>query len=260
MNKEIPQKDRLLELVRRSPFVFVGTIKAIGTSSLKALPAERSTATVRVDDALWSPIVVGKLKGKTITIRLTKGNLKPGEKAIFFATSWLYAEGIAVVEVDRLVGKIDGRTFRQRIADTRIALLDQATIARLENAELVISGIVVKVERLGKEQQPEPDEVETEWRKATVLVSTIEKGRLRDSPEVNVIFPEDSEERWAEAPRFREGQQGIWILSKYKEDEGKRDQHRDLALTALDPLDFHLLNQIDRLRALLAHSGYKGGR
>ncbi len=105
---------------------------------------------------------------------------------VFFATSWLYADGIAVIEVDRVTGEIDRRVFRQRIADARIALLDQAMEARLARATLVISGIVTKVERLGKEEQPEPGDVETEWRDATVLVNTVEKGKLRGSAKIHV--------------------------------------------------------------------------
>ncbi len=79
MAKERSQEDSFMELMRRSPMAFTGTIKALGASSLKAVPAEESTAVVRVDDALWSPPVLGKLEGKTITIRLTKGGLEPGQ-------------------------------------------------------------------------------------------------------------------------------------------------------------------------------------
>jgi len=60
--------------------------------------------------------------------------------------------------------------------------------------------------------------------------------------EVVVLFPGSRDIAWVNAPRFRVGQEGIWILTRDAKANG---------LTALDPLDFQAASELARVRRLL---------
>jgi hypothetical protein len=58
---------------------------------------------------------------------------------------------------------------------------------------------------------------------------------------------------WIDAPKFPEGQYGIWILQRNQQEKGWANM-RLAGYTALDPLDFQPASQVDRIRALVKRS------
>jgi hypothetical protein len=248
------------EVVSSSPFVLACTVKRLGASNVTVVPAAGNTAVLRVDDVIWAAPMLGMRRGSEITVRLTRGTAKVGLKAVFFATSWIYGDVIAVEEVDRLHlgARLDAKAVRRAVAAARLALADDAVVARLAEAPVVIGGHISKVEPAGK-AVAEPDD--PQWHVALVAVQSIEKGKVT-SPEVKVFFPANPDGRWETAPKFHVGQEGFFILREARSLEAigegerrprerrKREPVPD-GYTALDPLDYQLPNQAERLRALL---------
>jgi hypothetical protein len=77
---------------------------------------------------------------------------------------------------------------------------------------------------------------------------------LEKTPEIKVRFRGIESERWYATPKFHEGQEGIWLLHESTEASELKARARARYLTAPDPLDFHLLNQLSRIRALIERS------
>src|SRR5215472_15341253 len=87
-----PQTDSsFIDLVRRSGFIFQGTVKAVGEST-PSIVRESSTAVVSVDRVLESLPPASNQTGHDVTVRLRKpGEVRPGQKATFF--TYVYAGG-----------------------------------------------------------------------------------------------------------------------------------------------------------------------
>lgn len=87
-------------LMRQADLIFVGTVSAIGTSSMAGVPVSQRTLTVRVDAVLEKPAAVRLQPGDTVTVEAaTAGALAVGAQATFYTRTWLFGRGVAVQEV-----------------------------------------------------------------------------------------------------------------------------------------------------------------
>jgi hypothetical protein len=214
-----------------------------------------NTAIVVVGEVFTAPPQLGDYTGKEITIQLEHSEgVEDGLEAVFFTTSWIYGESLAVMEVGRIEGKVDAKEIREQIAQAELALADQALEERIALAELVILGTVVRTAPEMEYRQSMPVTEHTpDWWEATILVESVEKGQLSKT-ETQSLFPNSRDEAWIESPKFREGQHGIWILQSDQEEKGWPTM-RIPGYTALDPLDFQDASQLNRIRALIKRSG-----
>jgi hypothetical protein len=92
------------------------------------------------------------------------------------------------------------------------------------------------------------------WQDAVVDVSGVFKGPKQKK--VVVRFPSSTDVRWRNAPRFRKGQQGTWLLQPASPlpVTGKATAAAAAPsgyYTALDPNDFHPAAQASVVRAML---------
>src|SRR5713226_9399606 len=107
---------RFFEQVRGAPFIFTGKVLKTGATTVSQLPPDPRLAVVRVEAVFRAPPVLGPLKGKRVTVQLTEERrAKSGDTALFYATSWLYGDGIAVVEVAHETAPKDPRTVLARV-------------------------------------------------------------------------------------------------------------------------------------------------
>lgn len=235
----------LEDLVRQSSFVFQGVIVQIGATSTPEVPASPDTIIVRINRVHRAPKAITGLTGREVTV-LTKSpaGLKPGDRAVFFAQGWMAGEGIALQEVGRVAGA-GGADLPKRVAAARQAMADQDLRARLSNATLVVVGKISRIApRTPSDVTSGVSEHDPQWQEAILHVSTVLKGD-RSLKEVVVLMPGTMDVAWIAAPRFRPGQEGIWILQRHPELAG---------YTALDPLDVQPLPQLARIRGLLRGS------
>jgi len=231
------------DLVRQSSFIFQGAIVQLAAASTPEVPVSSNTVVVKVNQVFQAPKAMAALVGREITV-LTKNpvGLKPGDQVVFFAQGWLAGEGIALQEVGRLPGR-GGPDLPKRLAAASQAMADQDLQVRMSSAQLVVAGKISRIaSRPASDATTGVSEHDPQWQEAILQVSTMLKGD-RSLKEVVVLVPGTLDVAWINTPRFKPGQEGIWILQRHPVLAG---------YTALDPLDVQSLSQLARIRRLLA--------
>jgi hypothetical protein len=233
------------DLARRATLIFLGTVEKAGASTMPAVKANAATAVVRVDQVIDSPGAPPGLAGKTITVQLLEaGSVKAGSQSVFFTKGWLLGESMAVIEVGQLGRDTNIQRLTEQINSAHQKVADEALQNQLATAEAVISGRVTSVRRaeiprVGSEHDPD-------WYTAFIQVESVIKGQM-PAHEVILLFPHSDDVMWHDSPKFKEGQQGIWLLH--------RNQARlagiENQLTALRPLDFHSREELGRVERLV---------
>jgi hypothetical protein len=228
----------------QSDFVFLGTVRQLHASSMPIVPASESTAIVRVDQILKGSDLVSDIQGKDITVQLAKAqSVKAGQRLIFFSKMGVVGKGMAVHEIAHFEQR-KNRALAAQIAETVRRRPDIELQQRIAQADLVIVGKVASVHPV-EQAKAQTSEHDPEWSEAEVDVEGVEKGAVQGR--VTVLFPASRDIRWYESPKFMPGQEGIFIL-RVNRDPKLRVQ----GYTALDPLDFQPVNQLERVRSLKA--------
>lgn len=223
-------------------------------SNVSTIRPDETTAVLKVDEVFRAPGVLSNLKGKLITAKLTRGAAKAKQQFVLMARPWQYSKAVAVVETERMVAGIKKDDFRLQIINARLNFLDQQLENRIAAAAIIVSGRVLEVEKIRSREIYKIEDREEDWYEAKILVTSLEKGKLGKVPEVRVRFPgPDSEKRYT-APRFVRDQEGVWLLHAGREKTTPKNRSTELYLEAPDPMDFHLLNQLSRIRTLVARS------
>lgn len=231
-------------LASEATFIFVGTVRRPGGSTMSEVPASRSTAVVRVDEVVEGQGAPGDLKGAEITLRLAEpDSLKEGERATFFTRGWLMGDSLAVVELGHTAEPSDAGQVRTLVANVHQQKADDALRSDIASAEVIVVGTVLEVKpagirHIGSEHDPD-------WYQADIKTEVL-KGSA-PGPTVTVLFPHSDDLMWRGAPKFTKGEQGIWLLHRNQERlPGIQDR-----LTALQPLDFQATENRARIESLL---------
>jgi hypothetical protein len=157
--------------------------------------------------------------------------------------------GEAVIEVGRMEAPANSDTLRQQIASAKQRLADQDLQRRLAQAEMVIVGKITDI------KQGPPSDIITEhdpdfW-EAKLQIKSVELGPSTQRA-VTILYANSMDVVWAGSPKFKKGQEGIWILHSDQAVDWKRRLRLPVeSLTALDSEDFLPLNQLERVRRLL---------
>ncbi len=235
------------DLVRRSRFIFKGTIQKLNAATMSVVPVTDSTAIVKVEQVFQAPETLGDYTDQDITVQLgdPKG-AKEGQQAVFFANSWLYGESIAVVEVGRVAPE-DLTQLRQQIADAKQSIADEELQGRIASADVVVVGQVSSIRPVepGEHLRARMSEHEPQWGEAVVSVEAVEKGELKQDP-LMFLFSTSIDVQWHKAPKFHADQEGIWILHT-----GQVEELGAEVYVVTDPLDFHPREQLDRIKGLI---------
>lgn len=236
------------ELVRDSHFVVAGSVERLGTTTIPIDPAVQNVGVFRIDEILSGPPVLNGFAGRDITVVFRDlDHVHQGDRAVLFATSWLYGQSLAVVEVG-MMDEGEQARMRDEIGQAEQRLSDERLRERLARADLVIAGRVTEIAPLEGEGRVVFTEHDPEWWKAEVDVETVAKGHAEGR--VTVLFPRSVDIAWSQSPKFEPGQAGVWILQRDQTERGAPRLRRP-GVTALDPLDFRPLEELPRLRELM---------
>jgi hypothetical protein len=229
-----------VDLVRRSGFIFQGTVKAIGEST-PGIVREPNSAIVSVDRVLESQPPAGNKTGRDVTVRLRgPSEVRSGQTATFF--TFVYAGGQSLgVEAVGMLPAEDPRSLEDRIRAARQAIADEALTRRLQSAALVVVGTVTAVTPGPRNPESEHDPL---WSRATIRITTAVKGRA--SGPVVVNFATNFDYLWALAPKPKIGDTGIFLLQPDPE-----KKYRISGFFLLDPLDQLPASELERVRRLL---------
>jgi len=231
-------------------FVFKGRVIKIHAATLPQIRPTARTIIVKVDEVVQEPpSILGDYKGKEVTVQLSRpGAVRAGEQFVFFTTSWMYGNGIALRELDRRQPDAHISITRGQVAETQAKHTENRLQNRLNDAELVVSGRVSTV-------KPAPDDIrrhfisehDPHWWEAVIEIDSVLKGQINERSVV-VLFPSSRDVMWERAPKFREGQEGTWILRKEAIQGTTPPQEY---FTAVHALDFHSPEHIERIKRLI---------
>ena len=252
--------DPIAGLVRRSGFIFHGTVLQKGEATMPGVPVDAATAVVKVHEVLYAPPGLDDFTGWTITVQLEEPDaVRTGEPAAFFTRTWIFGASLAVRATGILsIGQSGGFGYdpaqlAARVTEEVRKADDEKIFRRLDAARWVVVGTVVSAApaRRLTSAEPEITEHEPDWWIARVAVESVEKGAGRFG-ELEVLFPHSDDVAYYRNPKLSPGQKRIFILH---EDEMPKRSRGLSGLTALDPLDVQDLDQLARVRNLLQGGG-----
>lgn len=256
----------------RPTFVFKGTVRKVGSATIKGLVADEQTVTVRVDQVIEAPRLLANTGGQLITVRLSsRRKISAGQEMVFHTIGWIFGESLAVQSLSEEpfkpahmalmsrsvhpVAQKRERELEERFAGADIVISGQVTAVRLPGAETGAGRRGAKRKRgmTGQEEsvQTAPaSEHNAHWREAVIEVHDVHKGEHAPS-QIVINFPASMDVRWYKAPKFEPGQQGHFLLRRTQVEEkpaarkGTRGMAEETparetteAYTALSPEDF----------------------
>jgi hypothetical protein len=265
------------QLLERASFIFRGTVQRAQTTEPKPSEPKLERAIVRVDQVVsladGARQALGNLTGKTVNVVDSSGSkepLKEGAQWTFYTNGLQYGDSITLDVVGRAkTTEVSIRTFQPNLfaAD----LIGEKTLPKHVNeADAVVTGKVMSVRPLPEpklnmlsaakqEKQRPPSEHDPEYREAVVQIQEALKGNLPEN-KVTVIFSSSRDVRWYNSPKFKEGQEGTFILHKEQvKDEAERkvlltatasELQNGQIFTALDPKDSQPANSEKVRKAL----------
>lgn len=265
----MPAKSRGTAPLPEARFVFRGTVKQLQAATSPTIPDPEKAAIVRVDEVIQAPALFSKLAGRDITVYLDRKKIAAGDKAIFYAMGVHFGKSIAVRALDHHAVEQAPVTLAFHGNDPVKNLKARDTQAHMETADLVISGTVVTIRQpleptptaeaaAAKPVRRRPSEHDPHWQEAVIRVDQVYKGST-DGDTVVVRFPSSADIMWREAPKFRVGQRGVFLLHQQSKPGVARTRQAATTAaaspaiyTALHPMAFHPSEQMDLIRPLLA--------
>src|SRR5213076_931952 len=207
-------------LVKRSDIILIGTVTQVGAVAVPEVPASARTVVVRVDQVLQKPLAVALTRGDSVTVEtLRAGSLKPGTKATFYTTGWIFGRGVAVREVGHEPGQSPVVTAdaREAVARARREMNDADLRAHIQRAAMVVAGRVEQVRPAELTAAPTRPrritEHDPDWQEAIIQVEDGIKG-AQAGEQVVVRFPGSSDVAWVGTPKFAVGEEGTFLLHK----------------------------------------------
>jgi hypothetical protein len=235
------------DMVQEAGFIFIGTVQRLQATMIDAITERDRTAIVRVEALMKSPDSLRLYEGRELTLMQREpGRLAIGQRAVFFTTGWMYGTSVAVREVGTREPEGDDAVVRAEIWAAIEKLADADLQRRLRGANLILRARVGRVTPL-RGAETSRSEHDPKWFEASLEGERVERGEVPDRPIV-VFFPESNDPPWRSAPKFRAGQEGIWILRETDLESVDREGY-----TALNPLDFQSVEKLNRISRLLAH-------
>ena len=243
------------DLLRRSQFVFEGSVAGVGRSTVASVPPDDHTVVMTVGRVLHAPAAIARSAGSDVTVQLLPGSprLALGDSAVLFTTAVAFAEGIVVAEVGRTsVGLAGDTTMAAGTAATRSGarsgrahpvlaaaqeMADEDLRRHADEAAAVVVGRVVSVAKAGPLSTSEHD---PDWWKATIKVDSTARGDAKGR--IAVLYPNSYDVHWASVPKPQAGQEGMWVL------HATPPERVALApFSLLDNDDFHAADHVERL-------------
>jgi hypothetical protein len=229
---------RRREETPKPTFVFKGTVKKLNRTKMKHVSAGGRTAVVRVDEVVEANPALARLAGQDITVQLSgRAKVPVGDRLMFHTIPLMFGESVSVqaVEQEPLAATDAAIAAGSGDPPARKALHDLQD--RFAEADVVVSGrvkavtlppdevgrrggVATSAAQSGTAGRP-ASEHDPKWRDAVVEVDAVHKGRHAPRT-ITVRFPESTDVRWYEAPKFSPGQQGFFMLQKAPSTTGPR--------------------------------------
>lgn len=202
--------------------VFAGTVDAVEAVALPGLTASPDTCVVSVDKVIQKPDAVALAPGDKVTVLTPEGKTpQQGAHGLFYTEGWVFGETLAVRalrwETADAGMAAAAPSLEAKAAAQQKAAADKELKAKIDKADVIVVGRVKKVQpptvaELAPEQ-PIISEHNPDWQEATIEVQSVLKG-TKGMSQVVVRFPGSVDVMWVSYPKFQEGQEGTFLLTK----------------------------------------------
>ncbi len=258
----------LAEALKKSDIVFIGTVGQVGAASFAAVPVSPRTVVVRVDAVIEKPKAVVLKQGDQVTVEVQDpSQFKVGVQATFYTDGWIYGQGIAVREVGHELAQsamteAAVKENRNRVMQMRKELSDADLRARIEAADMVVVGKVAEVHSWTKAGTAGPrgvSEHNPDWQEAVIQVESSLKGAQAQQSLV-IRFPGSMDISWYGVPKFKQGQDGTFLLKKDRVSGAPMAMLAGAAVqayTALNSGDVLSKDEAERVRSLVTQKAEK---
>jgi hypothetical protein len=239
------------QLTRESSYIFLGTATKTKASTIELLPASDSTVIVRVDDVLHAPATLANYTGQEVTVQLREANsVQAGQRLVFFTNGGLFGQGIALKEVGHLAppaGAADpSKLLRAQIAQALQKESDEDLGRRMAGAELIVVGKVLETRPAKLPERGPMTEHDPEWWETEIQIQSVEKGQQAGQT-VSVLFANSLDYLWAQAPKLKPGEAGIFVLHRNEVSWPGIEKF----YTLVNPLDVQPIGRLEPVRQIL---------
>lgn len=233
---------KIYNYVSGSSFVVEGTVVKLGEVTMTVVLPSDHNVVVKVDKVLKGPPFFRHYAGREITILVKDLSLlKVGKRFVFFANGGLLGDSVALRELAHVEWE-QITSFRKQIAAAQERHAMEPLRKHLGKVGLVVMGKVLKIVDLAAEgKRMIISEHDPQWQEATLYVETVIKGPS-GLKTVKFLFPGSVDIAWVEVPKFKVGQQGIWLLEK---DAKLR------AYVLRDPVAFQGKDKLEQIKQLM---------
>jgi hypothetical protein len=240
-----------LRLAKEAAFIFRGEV--LNATAARGMDLPPRGIVVRVLEVLYVKPTVAVRKGDLVVVQTVNPSLpSAGTRAVFYTNGWIYGRHLTVREVGQTAElTTSSAETKQQIAQAKAEGEDDAIRERLSDAALVVAGTVKSVRAFEEAQKRSPvSEHSADWWLAEVAVERTLKGEAPKSG-LLIAFPTSRDVMWAESPKFKAGEQGVWILHRPKNLVGLFENSQGPVYTAIYRRDFQTTKDIERVVRLL---------
>ena len=253
------------ELAAQAKFVFQGTVRQVRATTMREVPVTDNTVVVRVDRLIHASEALTDYAGQEITVQLAAGeNVQEGQTYIFYTNGWIFGDGLAVQSIGHELATAPAvaslsihpddpvRSLETREALTQAAQADLIVTGSVSAVRLPAEEVAARSTAMARGQTTERiSEHAPLWHEAVIDIDEVVKGSHAER-QVVVRFPSSTDVRWHQAPKFRTGQDGVFMLHK--------EQLAGVALaaraagvgpgeyTAIHPADVQPIEELPRIR------------
>jgi hypothetical protein len=241
--KDVPSERD--ELLRRSSFVFAGTVREARASTVKLVPAGDNTVAAHVDRVVKGADTVGDFTGENVTIVLQKPlSVRQGDRFTFFTNPRVSSKNLAVEEVGHLPADERAAELKAQAGKVEQEAKDKKLREHVAQADLIVTGQITATKPLAREtgNRPPLSEHEPEWWEATIQVQGVEKGKADKT--VTVYYPHSRDIRWFAVPKLDDlkVKEGVFLLHSQMQPQADAKERDE---TGIDIKGFKILHAED---------------
>lgn len=251
------KEKQLKEYTSASTFIFTGKVLKTKAALIKDIITD-NTIVMQIDQVITAPAMFSGITNQQVTVRFKKlpADIKAGKSITVFTNGWIFGDTLAVDAVGYTT--VTEHTGLAKMAQqSRSDDGDKAMKERLDSASLSVMGKVTKVTK-SKKTLSHISEHDPNWHEATIKVDSVIKGK-KTTKQVKVLFPQSDDVRWRMINKYKEGQDGIWMLQP-----GKKQVKRGIApkvfaaipedknvLTSIHQSDYYSINELGKIKSML---------
>jgi hypothetical protein len=209
------------EMISKSTIIFSGQVTEIAATSFPGVKAAPNTIVVKVNSVLAKPEAISLKSNDMVTVEVKDPRMfKAGVRATFYTMGWIFGEGLAVQEIgsEILPATSDPNKMSTSSSEATAQAVQESKEnselqKRIQAADLVFTGKVASIrpDLVASPEKGYVSEHDPQWQNAVVRVDSAIKGATPQQ-EVVVRFPASLDVIWANSPKFKEGQEGTFIL------------------------------------------------